>query len=177
MTIPHKKKSNPTYKSETFAVKLFKTEQGLVARIQADKFYRHFINTHGKEGQEGTIKLTLLKPKRTTLQNNFYWVYLDLISMSSGHSPEELHIWAKGKFLSKGITEVFGDKVRKVESSTELNRSEFTEYLARIELTTGIPIPNPEPFNLGITWEEYRKIKEDQRRKYANMKPKGLGDV
>ena len=167
-----KKKSTPTYKSETFTVKLFKTEQGLAARIQAEKYYRHFINTNGKEGQEGTIKLTLHKPKRSTLQNNFYWVYMDLIAISSGHTPEEIHSWAKGKFLTKGITEIFGDKVRKIDSTTDLNRNEFAEYMAQIELTTGVPIPNPEPFNLGLTYSEYEKIKAEQKRKYEGIKAK-----
>ena len=174
MTTHYKQKSIPSFKSETFAIKIVTTENGLVARIQAEKFYRHFINTYAKEGMEGTLKLELRKPKRSVSQNNFYYVYLGLISLSSGHTVRELHNWAKGKFLTKGITEVFGDKVRRVESTTELNRSEFTEYLARIELQTGIPLPNPEPFNISLTWEEYKKIKEEQRVKYLNMTAKGL---
>ncbi len=169
MTTPYRKKSTPTHKSETFAIKIFDVEGTMVARILADKFYRHFLKTHAKVGQEGTLKLTLIKPKRSTLQNNFYWVYLELISLSCGKSPDDLHIWAKGKFLSQGITEVFGDKVRRVKSTTELNRSEFSEFMARIELATEVPIPDPEPFNIGLTWDEYKKVKEIQRQKYAGM--------
>lgn len=143
-----------------------------MARITAEKFYRHFLKTYAKVGMEGTLKIELKKPKRTVAQNNFYWVYLELIAMSSGHSAQDLHNWAKGKFLSKGITEVFGDKVRKVDSTTELGRNEFGEYMARIELATEIPIPDPEPFNVGLTYLEYQYIKQEQKEKYSSMVPK-----
>ena len=165
----YRKKSTPTHKSESFAIKIIQTEKGLMAKISAEKYYRHFLNTYAKAGQDGVIKIELKKPKRSVSQNNFYWVYLDLISLSSGHSTDELHIWAKGKFLGKGITEVFGDKIRKVDSTTDLSRNEFAEYMARIELATEIPIPDPEPFNIALTYAEYRVIKEAQRIKYASM--------
>lgn len=174
MTIPYRKKSIPTHKKESFSIKIFEVEQDgqkvLVARVQAEKFYRHFMKTYAKVGMEGTLTLELKKPKRSVAQNNFYWVYMDLVSLSSGHTPQELHIWAKGKFLSKGITEIFGDKVRKVDSTTDLNRNEFGEFMARIELATGIPIPDPEPFNIGLTMDEYRRLKLDQQLKYEDMK-------
>lgn len=169
MTTIYRKRSIPTHKSESFVIKIVPTNEGLVARIQAEKFYRHFINTHAKAGQEGTLKLELKKPLRSVSQNNFYWMYLGLISLSSGHTPKELHAWASGKFLSTGITEIFGDKVRKVNSTTELTIIEFAEYLARIELTTDIPLPDPEPFNLGLTNDEYYYIKMEQKSKYSRL--------
>lgn len=163
-------KSHPTYQSQTFAILFCATEQGLVARITAEKYYRHFISTHAKAGDVGTLTITLKKPKRSLLQNSFYWAYLELISLSSGNSPDDLHAWAKGKFLTTGISEIFGDKVRKVKSTTELNRSEFAEYIARIETITDIPIPNPEPFGIALTQAEYDVIKAKERENYRQMK-------
>ena len=174
MTNPYRKKSIPTHKSETFTIKIFEVDGVNIARIQAEQYYRHFMKTHAKPGQEGTLKIELKKPKRSIAQNNFYWVYLNLISISSGHNPRELHNWAKGKFLSKGITEVFGDKVRKTDSTTDLNRNEFGEYLARIELATEVPIPDPEPFNIGLTMDEYRTLKQQQKAKYEGIKAKKI---
>lgn len=174
MTNPYRKKSIPTHKSETFAIKIMQLGDILTARIEAENYYRHFLKTYGKIGQEGTIKITLKKPLRSQLQNNFYWAYLTLISLSCGHSPKELHKWASGKFLSKGITEIFGDKVRKVGSTTELTRNEFGEYMARIELATEIPIPDPEKFNIGLTHDEYRRVKEQQRRIYTELTAKNI---
>lgn len=162
--------SNPTHKSESFLVDVTPGENGAVKlQVRAEKYLRFWLKQHAKVGDVGAMKVELRKPKRSDLQNSFYWVYLDLISLSSGHTPMEIHNWAKGKFMTEGIIEVFGEKVRKVKSTTDLNRSEFVEYLARIEETTGIPIPDPAPFNIGLTWEEYESLKRSQRSQYRKL--------
>lgn len=174
MSSPYKKKSIPSHKSESFLVRIIKEGDQPRLIVQADKYMRHWLKLNAKPGDEGTMKLELKKPKRSALQNAFYWVYLDLVSLSSGHTPMELHTWAKGKFLSKGITEVFGEKVRKVSSTTDLNRSEFVEYLSQIEEATGVPVPDPEPFSIGITWDDYNRMKQEQRQKYSKIKAKKI---
>lgn len=173
-TNPYKKKSIPSHKSESFLVRIIKEGDQPRLIVQADKYMRHWLKTNAKPGDEGSMKIELKRPKRSALQNAFYWVYLDLVSVSSGHTTDELHNWAKGKFLTKGITEVFGDKVRKVGSTTDLNRSEFVEYLARIEEATGVPVPDPEPFSIGLTWDEYKQMKQAQRSNYQKIKSKKI---
>lgn len=104
--------------------------------------FRKFLNDN--DGKDIWMTLDLKKPKRSTQQNNFYWLYLEVISKESGHSVLEIHEWAKGKFLSRGIKQVFGNAVRVKKSTTELNKSEFTEYIMAIEEHTGIPAPDPK---------------------------------
>ena len=116
--------------------------------------------------------LTDKKPLRSELLNSYYWLYLSLISLSSGHTDKELHIWAKGKFLTKGITEIFGDKTRIVDSTTKLNRAEFCEYICRIEDATNIESPFTEPFLKPLTHNEYAKLKAEQKAYYLRMKPR-----
>jgi len=94
------------------------------------------------EGKYIYITLDTRKPSRSLEQNRLYWLYLNIISEETGHDIEEIHEWAKGKFLSKGIKEIFGDKTRVKKSTTELNKSEFTEFLLDIERVTGVPIPD-----------------------------------
>ncbi|KKN06978.1 hypothetical protein LCGC14_1071680 [marine sediment metagenome] len=170
----HQDKSIPTHKSVILAGKFIKKDDQIMKQYNSISLLRHFYQMHCKAGDYFTETLTNKKPKRSEQQNNYYYLYLSLIGTSSGHSIEELAIWAKGKFLSKGITEVFGDKTRIVESSADLNRDEFTEFLNRIEESTGIPLPDPKPFNLGLTLDEYGKLKKDQVKKYKKMKAKGL---
>ncbi len=173
MTTPYVKKSTPSFKSETFLVTIIKEGEQPRLIVKADKYMRFWLKNNAKPGDEGSMRIELRRPKRTALQNAFYWVYLDLIAISSGHTTDELHLWAKGAFLTTGITEVFGHKVRKVKSTTDLNRSEFVEYMSQIEEATGVPIPDPEPF-LGLTWDEYREKKQVQRQKYKNIKSKKI---
>lgn len=173
MTTPYVKKSIPSFKSETFLVQIIREGENTRLVVKADKYMRFWLKNNSKPGDEGSMRIELRRPKRTALQNAFYWVYLDLVAISSGHEVEELHTWAKGTFLSTGITEVFGHKVRKVKSTTDLNRSEFVEYLSQIEEATGVPIPDTEPF-LGLTWDEYRDKKQIQRSNYKKIKSKKI---
>ncbi len=173
MKTPYKTKSIPDFKSETFLVDVIKDGDRPRLVVRADMYMRTWLKNNAKPGDEASMRIELRRPKRTLLQNAFYWVYIDLVSLSSGHTTDEIHTWAKGAFLSQGITEVFGHKVRKVKSTTDLNRSEFCEYMDRIEEATGVPIPDPEPF-LGLTWDEYREKKRVQRSNYQKIKAKKI---
>jgi len=108
--------------------------------VQGSRFYQSKLN----EFQEGTTVLMTVKKysgKRSEEQNRYYWLYLNHISDETGHTPEEIHEWAKSKFLTSGIREIFGDKVRVRGSTTKLNKIDFGEYIRKIELETGIQSP------------------------------------
>lgn len=94
------------------------------------------------EGKDVSLEINEKKSKRSDEQNRYYWLYLNLIEKETGHSVEELHSYFKGKFLTKNITELYGDKVRITKSTTELSRGEFVEYLVDISILTGIELPD-----------------------------------
>ena len=72
--------------------------------LNAPALYQHFLDNTCKVGDIITLNITNKRPKRSALQNNYFFLYLSLISLSSGHTIKELECWIKGKFLSKGIT-------------------------------------------------------------------------
>lgn len=160
-----------TYQSQQFGGVIVidpKTDKKRI-KINSAPLYQHFLNTVCKLGDKISLNITNQRPKRSLLQNNYLFLYLTLISSSCGHSVKELDTWARGKFLSKGITEVFGDKVRIVKSHKELNVSEFIEFLARIEEATEIPLPDTEPFLKSPTNEEYAEMKGKQKSIYEKL--------
>jgi len=171
-------KYNPSHKKINLVGKVVERElEGKPVRsiaFNSIPLYQHFLKEECKIGDDIYVELTSKRPKRSLSQNNFYHLYLSLIGTSSGYSVKELKCWVKGKILSKGITEVFGDKTRVVEDSNNLNISEFCEMMNRIQEITDIPIPDPAPFNLPITFDEFGKLRKTQIEKYSKLKPKGL---
>lgn len=160
-----------SYQSQQFlGVVVVNPETKLRAvKLNAQPLYQHFLNETCKLGDEVTMNITNKRPKRTTQQNSYLHLYLSLISESSGHTMKELKAWIKGKFLTQGISEVFGEKTRVVKDTRELNVSEFIELLERIEETTHIPLPDTAPFLKPLSHEEYAKLKEKQKSIYARL--------
>lgn len=120
------------------------------------------------EGKDVWLTVDPKMPKRSDRQNRYYWLYLNVIAQETGHDPEDIHEWAKGKFLSVEIIELFGDRVRRKKSSTDLGKIEFGEYISKIEQDTGILAPDPTLFQLPLTHEEYEAIREQQRTSRRN---------
>lgn len=166
------KQYRPSYKSTEMLGKCVMEDEKKKFKIDHPELLSQFLNLHSRVGDTISIKFTSKRPKRSVLQNNYYWLYLDLISGSSGHTAEELHGWAKGKFLTTGISEVFGEKTRKVDSTTSLTIGEFCEYIMRIEKETNIPSPETEPFLKALSHSEYDKLKAEQKVAYDKMKSK-----
>ena len=109
-------------------------------------YLRHEINKY-KSGDKVTCYYTNEKLKRTEAQNRYYWgAYLPMISAETGNDIDDLHILFKGKFLSKGVVEVLGHKVRQARSTTELTAGQFSEYISRIEELTGVLAPPTEDY-------------------------------
>ena len=166
-----KNKIYHTYQSQQFAGKVQINPQTNKRAIVFNNhaLYQHFLDHTCKINDDITLNITNKRPKRTERQERYYFLYLSLISLSCGHSVEELHVWVKGKFLSKGITEVFGDKVRVVKSTKDLNVSEFIELLERIETLTGIPLPDTAPFLEPISPAKFDLLKKEQRKIYSKL--------
>lgn len=105
-------------------------------------------------GKKVTIEVQERKSTRTMNQNSYYWLYLGIIAEETGHSTEDLHELFKGKFLSSGIKEIFGEKVRSKQSTTQLSVGRFVEYLMQIEELTGVPLPDTSEY-YGFSYHKY----------------------
>lgn len=99
----------------------------------------------------GKCKLTLedTKPKRSGQQNRYLWMYYGLIAEETGHSPDEIHEIMKRKFLQPQILKWKEENLKIPASTTNLNKSEFSEYIMRIEAETGIQSPDTEEWMYG----------------------------
>jgi acylphosphatase len=97
-----------------------------------------------KQNEGAALRIEQVKPIRTRSQNNFYWVYLGVISQETGHTVQELHQWAKKKFLPPKLVKVFGVETEMLPSTTELSKLEFGEFLERICAETGVALPDPQ---------------------------------
>lgn len=140
-----------TTQSEQFAgeIVLEKTTGQKKLKILSERFYKNQINKF-KPGEKVSIVITNKKPKRTEQQNRYYWgVYLPLIAQETGEADtDRLHTLFKGKYLTKGIYEVLGQKVRITRSTTELSVGEFNEYIVNIAAETGIEPPPTQNYGL-----------------------------
>ena len=109
------------------------------------KIHKGAIKWHDNDGlqdfldkNDGEVYIDIKPSKqRNTAQNNYYWAMLTAFGTQCGYHPEEMHEVCKTKF--------------KIQSTKELNKDEFTEYLDRIHqfaAETGFPIKDPRTTRL-----------------------------
>ncbi len=146
-------KPEVTY-TQSFAARI--TKDGIISKlaVKSPRFYQHQLNKF-RDGEEVTLVIHNQKPKRTEQQNRYYWgVYLPLISEKTGEQNiDRLHELFKGMFLTEGVVEVLGKKVRMKRSTTELSIAEFCDYILKIEAETGVEAPPTENYGL-VSLEE-----------------------
>lgn len=137
-----------TYSQSFAAVVKMRGEQK-VPVVKSPQWLHHQMNKF-KEGEEVTLMVHNRRPKRSEQQNRYYWgVYLPLISKETGEADlDALHELFKGKFLTDGVVEVLGQKVRKKRSTTELGVAEFCQFIIDIETLTQVAAPPTESFGL-----------------------------
>lgn len=117
--------------------------------IESPTYYQNQLNKF-KLGEKVTLEIHTRKPKRTDAQNRYYWgVYLPLIASETGERDlDRLHTLFKGKFLTTGIYEVLGEKVRITKSTSALSTADFSMYIIDIEAETGVAAPPTESYGL-----------------------------
>lgn len=102
----------------------------------------------------GTYKVNITKTnKRSNPQNSYYWgVVIPMIRQAFydlGHelSAEETHEFLKGKFNCKQVVGDGGEVVEIPLSTASLNKTDFGEYLEKIQRFAseflGLVIPDP----------------------------------
>lgn len=106
------------------------------------------------------VTIEVEKSKRTKDQNRLYWMWLSCISEESGNSRDDLHEFFKQKFLNTYARVIYGEEVKCVQSTTELQTDEFTKYLENIQLWVaeelGITLPNPDDLIYSIFEDKYK---------------------
>lgn len=96
-------------------------------------------------GHEGAhIVIEQEKHGRSLSQNAYYWVFLGVIERETGQNADDVHEWAKRKFLPPKFITVNGEEIKIPSSTTTLSKIDFGEYLDKIAAETGIPLPDPE---------------------------------
>jgi hypothetical protein len=105
----------------------------------AERFYKL------AEGKR--VEIEILEGHRSLSQNALYWVYLEVICEETGNeSAEDLHEYFKQKLLPRRIAKIKGRSgeydVEKITSTTSLTKSQFSEYMEKIERLTGVAIPD-----------------------------------
>lgn len=106
------------------------------------------------EGRDVLITVRRARAARSTKQNAYLWstVY-SYVSEHTGYTVEEVHEWAKCRFLPKSLAFADGNGVVVEElvvggSTTRLNTAEMTDYIeavrtfARENLNVIIPDPS-----------------------------------
>lgn len=83
-------------------------------------------------------------PKRSTQQNSYYWFYLGLVEDSTGLDANELHEIFKRLFLPPRFVKYKGREIKLPATTIKLSKSDFSDYLDKICMESGVSLPNPE---------------------------------
>lgn len=100
--------------------------------------------TFCQDNEDKRVRIDLPKAKRSDQQHRYYWLYLGIVSMETGHEAQELHEYFKRVHLPPKFITVMDREIRIPASTKDLTKAEFGEYLDRICAEVNVPLPNPE---------------------------------
>jgi len=118
-------------------------ENGELKLAQPDLFKKYLSSLRG----ECEIIVRKWKKRRVITQNALYWGYLRMIEEETGNQSVYLHEYFKKIFLPPKHLKIFGKETEVPISTTELSTVEFANYLKKIEIETGLPIPDKNKFD------------------------------
>jgi len=126
-----------------------KVENGKLSFDNLEKFKAWLFSLSGKEV---SVVVEEWIDQRTVNQNALYWAYLGIIGEQTGNHPEDLHEVFKEEFLGdkRVVVEAFGKTAVRQPTTTRLNKLEFSDYMAKIEDLTKVPIPDPNEIMLNL---------------------------
>lgn len=103
---------------------------------------QNFISYTSKLKGEVYLTVGQIKSTRTLNQNNYYWLYLNILEDETGDNANDLHEFFKRKFLRPRMVKILGQEMKLPATTTNLTKLEFGEYLDKIEQLTNIPLPD-----------------------------------
>ena len=124
--------------TDSFQFKIVKLNGVKTIQLLSRPYYQHWINEKTKEGDIGSMELTLKKPTRSEAQLRYYAVIVGLIAGHSGYTWNECHEglmiarWGTKK-IKIGNKEVF---VRK--SVSDSARMKKVDMMDQIEYTLSV---------------------------------------
>ena len=115
-------------------------------KIERQEYFNQCIQNF--EGKEIVIKISKYSQNRSDRQNRYYWMYLKIIQDETGNDSLDMHEYFKRIFLPPVFITVFNKEIKIPASTTKLDKLQFTEYINKIELLSGIPSPNVDELYL-----------------------------
>ena len=127
------------------------------AKVVQVKDNKAQVEFNGKTPPVGEIVRVKWGKQRNIQQNNLYWLLLEWIIKNGDTgfiTKEELHWAFKGRLLSR-IVEKNGLKYREIGSTTELDATEFMEYIEKCDVICNEYLS----CSTDIFWQEYGTYK------------------
>lgn len=123
---------------------IFQAKEG---KMTWGSVYNHqrFLNCL-KENEGKDFRIELLQSTRSLSQNALYWMYLELIEKETGNPANDLHEYFRRTLLSPKWLKVMGKEIKVPQSTTELKKEEFSDYMDKICAEVNIPIPDTENY-------------------------------
>ena len=79
------------------------------------------------------VVIEAYSPKRSTQQNKRYWLLIEMVAKHTGHDKDEVHDFAKQKFLGTRTIEIAGERAQVAPSTRRLKVKEFKDYMDNVE--------------------------------------------
>jgi hypothetical protein len=114
-------------------------------RVTTDKDLGYLFSTL----KNGTYTITIKRAseKRSINQNDLMWMWFSCVERETGTPKNDVYNFYTKKFLQKVVQ--VGDRLERcVESTSQLNKERFTEFLNKVQADVasefGIQLPIPE---------------------------------
>ena len=129
--------------SQTFLFKAKNAEQDFGSSYNQARYIAHLSDNEGKE-----FEIKRRKEKRTLSQNAFYWANLNNIERETGNNSDDMHEDFRRRLLPPKFIHIREKtRVRELKiprSTTDLSKTEMSDYLDKISAETEIALLSPE---------------------------------
>lgn len=104
-----------------------------------------------KSNDKAVYRIERVTKKRTLPQNNFFWLYLEIIERETGNTTADMH-----EYVKRNLTPKIERKVRIFrkgkwvelkgmvgKGTSELTKSEMSDVMDKLSALTEVAIPDP----------------------------------
>lgn len=124
---------------------------GKVLDFGSDINKQRFINDI-KSNDKAVYRIERVTKTRTLPQNNFFWLYLEIIERETGNTTADMHEYVKRNLTPKIARRVRILKKGKLvwasgmvgKGTSELTKAEMSDVMDKLSSLTEVPIPDPK---------------------------------